>query len=157
MNGQTKALCLAVGIMCFSPMLGGTPSPSGQQVPLSGPATRLTSVEYWPAPNDKQAKLRLDGAEMTPLPDTKFEVKQLTVHAFSEAGKLQAVVEAPECVYAPLDGVANSSGHLQLKLMDDKIHVEGDGFEWQQNDDTLSISNHVSTVIKTGAWKFSAP
>ena len=103
--------------------------------------------------NDKQVKLRMTGSEMTPLPETKFQVKELTLRAFSEAGKLQGVVEAPDCIYAPLDGVANSAGHLQLKLMDDKIHVEGDGFLWRQNEQTLLISNHVETVITFVAGK----
>jgi hypothetical protein len=67
------------------------------------------------------------------------------------------VVEAPECLYAPLDGVASSAGHLRLTLGEDKIRIEGDGFFWRQSDNSLAISNNVYTVIKTGAWKLSAP
>ncbi|MGA2244988.1 MAG: hypothetical protein ABSH48_08320 [Verrucomicrobiota bacterium] len=154
MNVKAKGLLLFALALCLRPLLGQT---QRQPVPLSGPATRLSSVEYWPAPNDKQAKLRLEGSQMTPLPDAKWNVKDLTVHSFSETGKLQAVVEAPECVYEPLDGVASSPGHLHLKLMDDKIDTKGsNGFVWRQSENTLSITN-VHTVIKTAAGKLSIP
>ena len=33
---------------------------------------------------------------------------------------------------------------------DGRFHVEGDGFMWQQNEMTLTISNHVHTVLKMG-------
>ena len=72
-------------------------------------------------------------------------------------GKLQAVVEAPECVYAPLDGEANSADHLRLKLLEGRITVEGDGFFWRQSDNSLDISNNVFTLVKTGTWKPFTP
>jgi hypothetical protein len=128
-----------------------------RNIPLGGSASKLSSVVYFKPPNDQQIQLRLSGAEMSPLPGTLFDVKQLTVEEFSLAGKLQAVVEAPQCIYAPWDGVANSPGHLQLRLQEDRIHVEGDGFEWRQKDNSLVISNNVSTIIKTGTWSLTAP
>ncbi|HUC83785.1 MAG TPA: hypothetical protein VL970_01225 [Candidatus Acidoferrales bacterium] len=154
MKSGAKHLFVVLLALGLAPLLGQTPS---QHVPLSGPATRLSEVEYWPYPQDKQVKLRLEGAKMDPLPETKFDVKELKVIMFSKTGKLQAVVEAPQCVYAPMDGVATSAGHLQLKLEEDKVHIEGDGFLWRQNENSLDISNNVYTVIKTGAWKLPVP
>ena len=154
MSLDQKRLVAAALAVCFLPGAGHTQL---QSVPLTGPATRLSSVTYFEPPNEQQIKLRLSGAEMAPLPGTLFDVKQLTVEQFNPNGKLQAVVEAPECIYAPLDGVASSAGHLKLKLMGDRIHVEGDGFLWRQADNSLAISNHVSTVIKTGTWMLSPP
>ena len=148
-----KLVVVALGL-CFLPSAGRTQLES---VPLAGPATKLSSVTYCDPPHEQQIKLRLSGAQMLPLPGTLFDVKQLTVEQFNPEGKLQAVVEAPQCIYAPLDGVASSSGHLQLKLMGDRIHVEGDGFLWRQSDNSLAISNNVSTVIKTGAWSLTTP
>ena len=72
-----------------------------QSVPLAGPGSRLSSVMYYDPPNEQRVKLRLGGAEMSPLPGTLFDVKQLTVEQFSLAGRLVAVVEAPQCIYAP--------------------------------------------------------
>lgn len=154
MNLNQQPLVAAALGLCLSTAIGQTPLP---QVPVTGPAKRLSSVEYWPAPDDKKVKLRLEGAEMTPLGGTTFDVKELTVEQFSQAGRVEAVVMAPECIYAPWTQVAHSPGHLQLKLMDDKVHVEGDGFLWQQTNQCLIISNNVSTVIKMGAWNLSTP
>ena len=57
-------------------------------------------------------------------------------------------MDAPECVYDTLNGVANSPGHLQLRTGDGNFRVEGDGFLWRQDDALLTISNHVHTVIE---------
>jgi len=153
MNVDAKKLFVATLALCFSPMLGQTQL---QQVPLAGPATRLSSVVYFDPPNEQHVKMRLEGAEMLPLPDTKFDVKKLVVRQFNLTGKLEAVVEAPQCIYAPMDGEANSSGHVQLKL-GDRIFVEGDGFLYRQSGDSVDISNNVSTIIQAGSWNFSAP
>ena len=124
-----------------------------ESVHLSGPATKLYSVTYQDPPHDQRIKVRLSGAEMVPLSGTLFDVKQLKVEQFSTAGKLQAVVEAPQCVYAPWDGEARSPGHLHLSLAEGRIMIEGDGFYWRQSDNSLDISNHVSIIFKTGAGK----
>ncbi len=55
-------------------------------------------------------------------------------------GKTQVIVRAPQCTYAPLDGVANSAGHMELQSGDGKIHVQGDGFLWRQ---TTSALDHL--------------
>jgi hypothetical protein len=139
------------------PVTAETPMQSVPAVPLGGTATRLSSVVYFPPPDEQRVRMRLFGSEMTPLAGGLFNVKQLTVQEFSKEGAREAVVEAPECQYAPLDAVANSAGHLRLTLGDNKIRIEGDGFFWRQSDNSLAISNNVYTVIKTGAWKLSAP
>lgn len=141
---------LAAQILCLSPMLGVTQM---EQVPLSGPAHRLTQVEYYPAPNDKQVRLRLTGTKTTPLPESRYAVDDLTIDFFGKTNNLEAAVTAPKCVYAPFDSVADSDGHLQLSLKDDKFHIEGDGFMWRQNEYALVISNNVHATIKAGAWK----
>ncbi len=153
MSFDHKKLLLAALALCFWPGAGRTQL---QSVPQAGPAQRLSSVTYFEPPNEQQVRLRMSGAEMTPLPGALFDVKQLTVEQFNLQGKLEAVVEAPQCFYT-LDGVANSSGHLQLKLHGDQIHVEGDGFLWRQSDSSLAISNNVSTIIKTGTWNVTPP
>jgi hypothetical protein len=153
MNVDTKKLFVATLALCFSPMLGQTQL---QQMPLAGPATKLSSVVYFDPPDEQRVKVRLEGAEMRPLPETKFDVRKLIVRRYSLTGKEEAVVEAPQCVYAPMDGVANSSGHVHLKL-GDQVVVEGDGFLYQQSDESIDISNNVSTIIQAGSWSLSAP
>ena len=118
-----------------------------QSVPV-GRATDFTSDAYFEAPHEQQVKVRLSGAEAAPLPGGLLDVKKLKVETFNTAGKSELVVRAPQCTYAPLDGVANSAGHLELQSGDGKFRVEGDGFLWRQNESSLTISNRVRTVIE---------
>lgn len=120
-------------------------------------STNLSSVIYFEPPNDQMVKLRLSGAEMSSLPGTLYDVKKLKIEQFKLNGKLEAVALAPQCYYAPMDGVANSPGHLDLTLGDGKIHTQGEGFLWQQNDSLLIISNNVYSVIEPGTWKLTMP
>ena len=119
------------------PMLGAT----------NGYATNITSVVYFEPPHEQQVKMKLSGAEALPLPGGLLDVRQLRVETFGVDGKTELVVRAPQCTYAPLDGVANSAGHLELESGDGKFHVEGEGFLWRQNTAALTISNRVHTVI----------
>lgn len=127
-----------------------------QSLPM-GSGTNLSSVMYFEPPNEQQVKMRLSGAEMAPLPGATYDVKKLKIENYYLNGRLQAVAEAPQCVYAPFDAVASSTGHLELDLDEGKIHVRGEGFLWRQNDNLLIISNQQHTVIKMGTWKLSPP
>ena len=72
----------------------------------------------------------------------------MKIEKFGLDGKLVVMAEAPRCLYAPLDGVASSTGHMSLQTGNGKFHLEGDGFMWQQSERSLNISNNVHTVIK---------
>jgi hypothetical protein len=125
-----------------------------QQLPV-GHATDFTSNTYFEPPNDQKVKMKLSGADAQPLPGGLLDVKQLHLESFDLNGKLEMIVRAPQCNYAPMDAVANSAGHLELQTGDGRIHVEGDGFVWRQNDSVLTISNHVHTVIQMSAGQSS--
>jgi hypothetical protein len=127
-----------------------------QQQPL-GHATDFVSNTYHQPPNERQVKVRLSGAEASPLPGGFLDVKQLRVETFSASGKPEAVVIAPQCVYSPMDGVASSAGRLEMRTGDGKFRIEGEGFLWQQADNSLTISNQVHTVIKAGTRKMTLP
>ena len=133
------------------------PAAQSQSLPLNalGAGTNISTVTYFEPPNDQLVQMRLSSAEAVSLPDTLVNLKKMKVEKFSTDGKLEAVVEAPQCIYAPLKGVANSAGHLQLKSGDGNFRVEGDGFLWLQNEQLLTISNHVHTVIERPAGKTS--
>ncbi len=145
--------CLALGAAVF--FLAGAED-RAQQIP-NGRATDFTSNSYYEPPNDQKVKMKLTGAEASPLPGGLLDVKQLRIETFSVSGKLEMLVQAPQCNYAVMGGVANSAGHLELQTGDGKFHVEGEGFLWRQNESLLIISNRVHTVIKGGTLKFSAP
>ena len=113
-------------------------------------ASDFTSVQYYPAPFQRQMKSRLSGAEAQPLAGGLLVIRQLKLEIFNMDGSPQSIVEAPECVYDTLHDAASSAGHLQLQSGDGRIRVEGDGFLWRQDNSFLTISNHVHSVIETG-------
>ena len=115
-------------------------------------ASNFTSVEYYgPTNQQQQIKSILSGAEALPQPGGLLIIKQLKLEMFSPDGRLEWVVNAPECVYDTFKGVANSPGHLEVRTGDGKIRTDGDGFLWRQSEQKLNISNNVCTVIENGA------
>jgi hypothetical protein len=114
----------------------------------AGHASDFTSFDYFDAPHAQQIKSRLSGAEAQPLSGGLLAIKQLKLESFGEDGKLEWTVSAPECVYDTMNATASSSGHLHLALGDGKFSVEGDGFLWRRNGQSLNISNRVQTVIE---------
>jgi hypothetical protein len=143
MKLDAATFCLAVGAAIF--LFAGT-SDRAQTLPV-GHATDFTSNQYFEPPNERQVKMRLSGAEALPLPGGLLDIRQLRVETFALDGRTQVVVRAPQCSYSPFDGVANSAGHMELQSGDGKIHVEGEGFLWRQTGSSLTISNHVRTLI----------
>ena len=111
-------------------------------------ASNFSSVEYFEPPYENQVKTRLSGGEAQPLAGGLLLVRQLKLENFSESGKLDSVVEAPECLYDRLNLTASSSGHIQLRTGDGKFRVDGDGFLFNQTNSFLTISNNVRTVIE---------
>ena len=150
--GLKNFLCLVAGLIGL--MATGKTWAQSESLPV-GYATNFSSVAYFPPPNELQVQARLSGTEASPLPGALFDLKKMKVEKFSTAGKLEAVVEAPQCVYAPLDHVANSPGHLELRSGDGKFRVEGDGFLWEEGEQSLTISNNVHTVIQTQISHFT--
>jgi len=128
------ASCLAVAIV-------------RAQQNTAGHASDFSSVEYFEAPHAQQMKTRISGAEASPQPGGLLVIKKLKLEKFDVEGKLEAVVESPECVYDSLNGMANSAGHLQMRTGDGNLRIEGDGFLWRQTNQWLTISNHQHTVI----------
>ena len=154
MTSGAKKLCFAAGTLSFLLLAAEA---EAQLLPV-GSGTNLSSVMYFEPPHEQQVEVRLSGAEMSPLPGVAlYDVKKLKIEEYAIDGKLEAVAQTPECVYAPLDGVASSPGHLDLSLDGGKIHLQGEGFLWQRNDQLLIVSNQVHTVIKMGTWKLTTP
>jgi len=142
----TRALLVAGAGLLFAVAPGVRAQQNGFQH-----ANNFTSTEYYGPTNQQQIKSILSGAEALPQPGGLLLIKQLKLEMFNPDGKLEWVVNAPECVYDTFKGVANSAGHLQVRTGDGKILTAGDGFLWRQSDQKLTISNNVCTVIENGA------
>lgn len=119
--------------------------------------TDFTSKEYFEPPNVQLVKMKLSGASASPLPGGALDITDLRIETFTLSGKTEAIIRAPQCTYMVMDDVASSPGHLELQTGDGKIDITGDGFLWRQSDNSLTISNHVHTVIKTGLLKLTTP
>ena len=137
-------------------LFAAVPSGRAQQ---NGPqhASDFTSTEYFEPPHQRQIKSVLSGAEALPQPGGLLIIKQLKLETFDLNGKLEVTIMAPECIYDTFKGVANSPGHLQVRMGDGKIRTDGDGFLWRQSDQKLTISNNVCTVFENGAKIITKP
>lgn len=132
----TAAMSLAGTILC------------GQQIPIASGATDFNSVQYYGAPHQQDIEHLFSGAEAEPLPGGLLLIKQVKIEKFDLTGKLQFVAEAPECVYDPVNDVANSAGEVHVRSGDGKLKIDGEGFLWRKNDSLFTISNQVNTVIE---------
>jgi hypothetical protein len=122
-----------------------------------GTASNFTMSEYYDAPNEKQMKSLILGAEAQPQPGGRYLIKGLHLELFTEKGERQMIVEAPECVYDGAKRMANSSGRLQAQSGDGRFFVEGEGFLWRQDAVTLTISNRVHTTLRGALDKAKQP
>ncbi|MGC9940236.1 MAG: hypothetical protein ABSE48_00275 [Verrucomicrobiota bacterium] len=127
-------------------------------VPVKGFSSgEFTSDQFFEPPNEQLVHMRLSGASASPLPGGALDITDLKIKTFYISGKTQSILQAPQCTYMVLDGIASSPGHLELQSGDGNMDTTGDGFLWRQSDYSLTISNNVHTVIKTGFFKLIAP
>lgn len=108
----------------------------------------LKLAEYHDAPHETQMKSLLEGNRAQRQPDGRIVVTQAKCQTFSETGRGELIVEAPECVYDPKQRSINSAGPLKVQTADGRLAVEGEGFTWQQTNSTLLISNRVHTRLR---------
>ena len=121
-----------------------------QSLPPIGHATDFNSDIYYEPPNDQKICAKLSGAEALPLPGGLLDVKQFRLEALDTNGVTKLIAQAPDCTFAPLASEAHSAGHLTMQSGDGRFQVEADGFfiHWPTNAMSLTLSNHVRTVIE---------
>jgi hypothetical protein len=99
----------------------------------------------------------LTGLEATPLANGQFQIKQARLETYKTDGRLDFIVEMPECTYDTRQRVAFSSGKLDARTGDGRLAISGEGFAWHQPESRLVISNRVQTVIQNRTSSASAP
>jgi len=129
-------------------------SDHAQQPPLSH-AQDFSTDMYFKPPNEQLVETRLSGTNALPLPGGLLDVKKMKIEKFSTNGNLEITALADQCTYDVRHGVASSPGHLDLTSGDGVYRLEGDGFMfvWHTNATSLTVSNHVHTVIRNGILK----
>lgn len=125
-------------------VLGGR----AEDIPLGSGASDFNSVQYYDAPHEQQIQTRVVGASAQPLEGGLLLVKDVKLERYGMDGKLQFSAAAPECIYDPNNGVANSPGEVHMRSGDGELQMDGHGFMWRQNDSFFMISNQVQTVIQ---------
>ncbi|HUA65185.1 MAG TPA: hypothetical protein VME24_05010 [Alphaproteobacteria bacterium] len=136
------ALLLAAAILFAGPLA------PAQQLPTAGSATDFNSVQYYGAPHQQEIKCLFSGAEADPIAGGLLLVKKVKLEKFDLDGKLQLVAEAPECIYDPVNAVANSSSAVHVRSGDGNLTMDGEGFLWREHEYLLTISNRVNTVFE---------
>lgn len=119
-----------------------------EDIPLSRSASDFNSVEYFEPPHEQQVRSRISGAEAQPAEGGLLLIKQVKLERYDENGKLQFTANAPECFYDPNNGIANSPGEVHMQTGDNRLRIDGLGFQWRQSDSFFTISNRVQTVIQ---------
>lgn len=147
MNDRRTNVLSAIFLLAAAAILFAAPLAHTQDLPISGSANDFNSVEYYGAPHQQDIKRLFSGAEAQPLPGGLLLVKKVKIEMFDLNGKLQLVAEAPECIYDPINIVANSPGEVHVRTGDGQLKLDGEGFLWRQNDSVFTISNQVETVI----------
>jgi hypothetical protein len=142
-------VCLFAFAVLIATMVG-----VAQQPPLSH-AQDFSTDMYFEPPNEQLVKTRVSGAEALPLPGGLLDVKKLTIESFGTNGALEMTARAEQCTYDLHHGTASSPGHLEMISGDGAYRVSGDGFVfvWQTNAVSLTLSNHVHSVIQSGFLK----
>lgn len=106
------------------------------------------SPEFYPPPHERQMKFLLEGAMARAVANGRYLVTQAKLQNFSQEGKVEMLVETPECYYTEKSRLIDSSGALKVQTGNGGFLIEGIGFLWQQTNSTLLISNQVHTIIR---------
>lgn len=146
-RGRNRFLTVAALLLSCAAIILPLSRVFAQQLPIAGGASDFNSVEYYGAPHQQDIERLFSGAEAQPLPGGLLLVKKVKIEKFDLTGKLQLIVEAPECVYDPVNIVANSPGEVHVRTGDGEMKIDGEGFLWRQKESTFTISNRVETVI----------
>lgn len=135
-------------VLLTAAIVWAAPLGHAQQLPIVGEASDFNSVEYYEAPHQQDIKQLFSGTDAEPLPGGLLLIKGVKIEHFDPNGKLGWVAEAPECVYDPVNIVANSPGEVHVRSGDGELNIDGKGFLWRHNDSVFTISNQVDTVIE---------
>ncbi len=100
-------------------------------------------------------KSLLSGKTAKQVSNDRVSINELHLETYNVEGKIELIVEAPQCELDTKNRVAWSSGRMQSRSGDNRFAIEGEGFEWRQADTHLVISNQVHTTLHQELFKSS--
>ena len=116
--------------------------------PTLGQVKNFAVPDYYDPPNQDQMKSLLRGAEAQPQPNGRVLIKDLQLETYNTNGSTAMIVRAPDCTYDQINQTATSSNRIEASSGDGKLHIEGEGFRWEQAGSMFTISNSVHTTIR---------
>lgn len=131
------SLCGAwVGTLCLA-QVGQNTVVYGLRIPL----------QYWP---DGNVKTRLLAGEARMPEGAPVVAKDVRVEMLQPDGETVLTrIEAEDCTYNKSEGVAESSSRVRVARGD--VTIEGVGFKWSAEDQSVSILRDVKVTIVTPA------
>ena len=102
-------------------------------------------------------KSQVAGKSVKQLPNNQMLITTLYLETFRDDGKVELIVEAPECLYDTQRRTASSAGKMKARQADGKFTITGEGFEWRQTNSVLIISNLAHTIISKELLKPQSP
>ena len=98
---------------------------------------------------DEQNRLKsmLTGNEARPQGSDLILITALRVETYDQDGKVDMIVEAPECLFDRKNKSARSAGSMEARSANGLFRVTGRGFEWDQAGGRLVITNDSRTEI----------
>lgn len=142
-----RLVCLAA-LLRAGATLPQTPGP----VPLPGLVLEdFVWPEYYPPPNEKQLRFRLQAAKAEPAEGAWVRVREVVLERYAADGRVELHVQTPRCDFHTATQEARSDGPLEVRIQSDRLVLEGQGFLWRQSNAWLVVSNRVRTVLR-GGW-----
>ncbi len=113
-----------------------------------GKGSNVTYRDYYDAPNQSQVRAVVRGSEAVPEGRGRVRLKNLHIESFRENGDLEAVVDAPDCVYDHALRTASSAGPLKAQSADEQLQMQGVGFLLSLTNQSLYISNNFQISMR---------
>ncbi|MCX8155331.1 MAG: LptA/OstA family protein [Verrucomicrobiae bacterium] len=113
------------------------------------------AVPDYDAQNRRKAVLY--GEEAISGTNGLWNIQRLRIESYAGQTNPAWVVEAPACLYHDPSRRAWSDGPLSAVSADGQLSVTGEGFDWQQMEQRLVISNQVRTLLRPGKPQPGAP
>ena len=146
MKPSCSRLLIALAAGTITGLVAWRASTARAQLPALGVAEGFEVSEYF-QPENTQLKWRITGEKAEPKDRGRYVLTGLRIQTFQTNGQPSLLVEAAQCTYSPEGPTVESPGPLRFQSADGRLLVEGEGFQWRQKDQTLTISNRARTVL----------
>ncbi len=117
------------------------------QTPANAPAVGRR-LSFYHREGDRNVA-HFTAAEAVPQGISIYLARNFHMETFREKdGSEELLIDAPECLFDATTKRASSPGPIRVRQGDGLFVLEGVGFQWDQENSRLVVSNQVHTVIQ---------